>query len=168
MAHLIGFELTNINCLCFFLSFPPLCLCVYVCCCTLPLFLICVCLFVCVCEGEVRSLRGDDMHVSRLLTSLRIIRLVGCPPPSHDGHSGNSPLSLHWCWCWLSCLWCVSVGWLFVCVFSGGGLCVVQVRNGTGHADVTCHTHTQTHTLTYRRTSFAIVYVSFLKCCVLK
>lgn len=106
----------------------------------------CVSVCVCVCEGEVRGLRGDDMHVSRLLTSLRIIRLVGCPPPSHDGHSGNSPLSLHWCWCWLWCLWCASLGWLFVCVFSGGGLFVVQVRNGTGHADVTCHTHTHTHT----------------------
>lgn len=51
-------------------------------------------LYVFACEGEVRGLRGDDMHVSRHLTSLRILRLVGCPPPSHDGHSGNWPFSL--------------------------------------------------------------------------
>ncbi|KAI5612402.1 regulator of G protein signaling 19 isoform X2 [Silurus asotus] len=38
-------------------------------------------------DGEVRSLRGDDMHVSRLLTTLRIVRLVGRRPPSHDGRS---------------------------------------------------------------------------------
>ncbi|XP_058266858.1 regulator of G-protein signaling 19 isoform X2 [Hemibagrus wyckioides] len=31
------------------------------------------------------------MHVSRLLTTLRIVRLVGCRPPSHDGHSGPVP-----------------------------------------------------------------------------
>lgn len=86
-----------------------------------------------VCEGEVRSLRGDDMHVSRLLTTLRIVRLVGCRPPSHDGHSGNSPLSLACCCLGLCevfffsvCFHCVVLWWyllvMYVC-FDKSALC---------------------------------------------
>ncbi len=86
--------MTNIKSVSLFLPHCSLSLFV---CLTVALF-VCSCafrpvLYVLVCEGEVRGLRGDDMHVSRHLTSLRILRLVGCPPPSHDGHSGNWPFS---------------------------------------------------------------------------
>ncbi len=54
--------------------------------------------YVCVCiyKGEVRGRRGDDMHVSGLLTSLTTRTLTDCPPSRHDGCTGKptAPLPL--------------------------------------------------------------------------
>ncbi|XP_018593230.2 regulator of G-protein signaling 19 isoform X1 [Scleropages formosus] len=51
---------------------------------------LCLCLSP-ACKGEVCGREGDDMHVSRLLTTLRTVRLTACKLSSHDGHTGPVP-----------------------------------------------------------------------------
>ena len=99
--------------LCFYLSFCG-CVCVRV-----PAY---VC-FLGLYEGEVHGQRGDDMHVTRLLTSLRIIKLIGCKLSSHDGHTGNSfYISINLYMCCDVVPWCVV---FFCCCLSNSGDVVV-------------------------------------------
>ncbi len=94
-------------CLCMFCDAFVLCSCALLCgiCAWMHVHLciplcvrVCGCVRVCVCiyKGEVRGRRGDDMHVSGLLTSLTTRTLTDCPPSRHDGCTGKptAPLPL--------------------------------------------------------------------------